>query len=115
VKERDVLKMSWNCVVVARRIRCGIQEALVQWECCWVDEDDGVGEHKVLEVLLRRTVREQRQMLVHWACQWIPIEDCDPGALEDFQGEEVVDDLALPVSQQIVQAKKKKRARRRNW
>jgi hypothetical protein len=107
--------MSWNCVVVARRIRCGIREALVQWECCWVNEDDAMVGQKVLELLLRRTVRGQREVLVHWQCQWIPIEDCDPGALEDFKGEEVSDDLPKPVSQQIVPVKRRKRARRHNW
>jgi hypothetical protein len=70
---------------------------------------------KVLELLLRRTVRRQREVLVHWQCQWIPIEDCDPGALEDFKGEEVSDDLPKPVSQQIVPVKRRKRARRHNW
>jgi hypothetical protein len=70
----------------------------------------------VLEVLLRRTVRGQQQMLVHWACEWIPVADCDAGALEDFHGEEVCDDLALPVDQKIASAPaKKKRARRHGW
>ena len=109
--------MSWNCVVVARRRRCGAGEALVQWECCWVEAGSVTPGHRVLEVLLRRTVRGQQQMLVHWACDWIPVADCDPGALEDYQGEEVIDDLALPVDQKIgsTPAKKKKRAKRRGW
>jgi hypothetical protein len=51
-------------------------------------------------------------MLVHWQCQWIPIEDCDSGALEDFQGEEVSDNLPPIVAPQIVFVKKKKRVRR---
>jgi hypothetical protein len=89
----------------------------VQWECCWVEAGSVTPGHRVLEVLLRRTVRGQQQMLVHWACDWIPVADCDPGALEDYQGEEVIDDLALPVDQKIgsTPAKKKKRAKRRGW
>ena len=111
--------MSWNCVVVARRRRCGIREAIVQWECCWVEEGTLSPGHKVLEVLLRRTVRGQQQALVQWACEWIPVEDCDAGALEDFQEEEVVDDLAMPVDQTLAAVvagpAKKKKTKRRGW
>ena len=92
----------------------------MQWECCWVEAGSVTPGHRVLEVLLRRTVRGQQQMLVHWACDWVPVADCDPGALEDFQGEEVHDDLALPVDQKIAcrtvsAPAKKKRAKRRGW
>ncbi len=109
--------MSWNCVVVARRRRCGIEEALVQWECCWVETHSVSPTHKILEVLARRTMCGQRQMLVHWACDWIPIGDCDAGALEDYQGEVFVDDLAMEVEQvaATTAAVKKRKAKRRGW
>lgn len=112
-------KMSWNCVVIARRKRCGVDEALVQWEACWV-EADVKHSCKILEVLMRREVRGQRQMLVQWACEWIPIEDCDSGALEEYEGDVVVDDLALEVDQTLgtgvaADSKvQKRRVRRRN-
>ncbi len=80
-----------------------------------MNEDDAMTGQKVLEVLLRRMRQGQRQILVHWQCQWIPIGDCDPGALEDFLGEEVSDFCPRPVSQTIVPVKKRKRVRRRNW
>jgi hypothetical protein len=107
--------MSWNCVVIARRIRLGVHEALVQWECCWVNEDDAMSGQKILEVLLRRTVRGQKQILVHWQCQWIPVEDVDAESLKEYEGPVVVDDLVVPVSQAIAPMKKRKRAKRRNW
>lgn len=111
-----VNKMSWNCVVIARRRRCGLDEALVQLEACWVEADV---EHacRIVEVLLRRVVRGQRQMLVQWACEWIPIGDCDVGALEEYTGEVVVDDLALGVDQAIVSGRpvKRRKVRNRGW
>ena len=110
--------MSWNCVVIARRVMCGRQEALVQWESSWVDADS-VPEGRIMEVLLRRTVRGQRQMLVQWACTWELEELVDEGALADFDGQ--VEEVVVapgPVSQAIVAGKAKSSSRKRinrNW
>ena len=45
---------------------------MVQWESCWIDADIAPAG-RVIEVLLRRVVRVQNQMLVQWACTMIPI------------------------------------------
>jgi hypothetical protein len=105
--------MSWNCVVVARRVMCGKEEALVQWDCSWVDADI-VPEGRVVEVLLRRTVRGQNQMLVQWACTWELVELVDEGALAEFDGP--VDEVLVapgPVSQAIVADKTKSSSKKR--
>jgi hypothetical protein len=108
--------MNWSCVVIARRKRCGVDEALVQWEACWVEADV---KHacRIVEVLMRRVVSGRRQMLVQWACEWIPVADCDAGALEEFTGEVIVDDLALAVDQTLVSVLpvKRRRVRNRGW
>ena len=49
---------SWNCVVVCRRMRGGVDEVLVQWECSWVAAEEAPpGE--IVRVLMRRVVGQQ--------------------------------------------------------
>ena len=114
---------NWNCVVVCRRLRAGIDEVLVQWECCWIDADV-VPPGKVVAVLLKRTVRGQNQMLVQWACTWEPFGQVDPGAVEDYDGDVIVESAeeSAVVSQVLgtgvaasATAQKRRKVRRRNW
>ena len=113
---------SWNCVVICRRIRAGVDEVLVQWESCWIPADE-LAPGRVVEVLLRRTVRGENQMLVQWACTWIPVELCDAGALEDYAGDIIIDATAdLPAVDQTLAAVAaavpqvlKRKVKRRGW
>ena len=105
--------------MICRRSRCGVAEALIQWDSCWVDAD-AVPEGRVMEVLLRRTVRGQNQMLVQWACTWVPIEFCDGDAMAEYNGDVVVEDakIVAAVDQTLgvdVAKAKTKRARNRKW
>ena len=113
-------KAKQNCVVIARRVRdfdgdrtTVVEEALVQWENCWVDADV-VHEYRIVEVLLRRTVRDQNEMLVQWACTWEPVDQVDEGALADFDGEVAeVPVNPAPVDQSLGTEKPKKKLKRR--
>ena len=123
VQGRSAMSENWNCVVVCRRLRAGIDEVLVQWECCWIDADV-VPPGKVVAVLLKRTVRGQNQMLVQWACTWEPVGQVDPGAVEDYDGDVIVESAeeSAVVSQVLgtgvaasVTAQRSRKVRRRNW
>jgi hypothetical protein len=118
---RDVSAMSWNCVVLCRRVRAGVDEVLLQWEGGWIDADE-VPPGKVVEVLLRRTVRGQNQMLVQWACTWTPVELCDSGALEEYDGDVIIESATdVPAVSQALGAggaaapKVKRRKHKNNW
>jgi hypothetical protein len=121
---RDVSAMSWNCVVLCRRVRAGVDEVLLQWEGGWIDADE-VPPGKVVEVLLRRTVRGQNQMLVQWACTWTPVELCDSGVLEDYDGDVIIESATdVPAVSLALQAlgagdaaapKVKRKKRKNNW
>ena len=103
--------------MICRRMRGGVDEVLLQWESTWVDADV-VPPGRVVEVLLRRTVRGQNMMLVQWACTWSPVELCDAGALEEYNGDVLVDVAGAAtavVDQTLAQKKKARRARNRGW
>jgi hypothetical protein len=123
MQECSAMSDSWNCVVVCRRLRAGIDEVLVQWECSWVDADE-VAPGKVVAVLLRRTVRGQNQMLVQWACTWEPVGQVDAGAVEEYDGDVIVEATEQSaVEAQVLDAgaatsataPKRRRVKRRNW
>ncbi len=103
-------------------MRAGVDEVLVQWECSWIDADV-VPPGRIMAVLLRRTVRGQNQMLVNWACTWEPVGQVDAGAVEDYDGDVIVETGAesAAVSQELgtsvggVAKAQKRRVRRRNW
>jgi hypothetical protein len=105
--------MSWNCVIIARRVMCGKEEALVQWESSWLDANC-VPVGRIMEVLLRRTIRGQDQMLVQWACTWEPVELVDEGALAEYDGQvEEVLVAPSPVSRAVGTGKSKSSSRKR--
>ena len=114
--------MSWNCVVICCRVRAGVDEVLLQWESSWIDADV-LSPGRVVEVLLRRTVRGQNQMLVQWACTWSAVALCDPGALEEYDGDVIIESAtevpvvlqALGTGAAAAPKSRKRRVRRRNW
>ena len=68
-----------------------------------------------MEVLLRRTVRGQNQILVQWACTWSPVELCDAGALQEYDGGY---GLAVDQSLKVAPANKDRRrgvVKNRGW
>jgi hypothetical protein len=113
---------SWNCIVICRRIRGGVDEVLLQWESCWIPANL-VPTARVVEVLLRRTVRGEDQMLVQWACTWSPVELCDAGAVADYDGDTIIEaavDLpavvqTLAAVAEAVPKVQKRRVKRKNW
>ena len=88
---------SWNCVVVCRRTRAGVDEVLVQWECSWIVEGD-VAQGEVVRTLLRRTVGGRTELLVQWACTWEPVTQVDAAAVEDYCGIVIVEDVVAPAA-----------------
>ena len=77
----------------------------------------------MVAVLLKRTVRGQNQMLVQWACTWEPVGQVDPGAVEDYDGDVIVESAeeSAVVSQVLgtgvaasVTAQRSRKVRRRN-
>ncbi len=107
---------SYNCVVVCRRKRAGVDEVLVQWECSWVDADV-VPLGEVMRVLMRRTIGSKHEMLVQWACTWEPVGQVDVGAVEDYVGDvfglEV--DAVADVKQSVVGRVARIKRRNRGW
>jgi hypothetical protein len=107
-------------------MRAGIDEVLVQWECSWIDADE-VPPGKLVAVLLRRTVRGQNQMLVQWACTWEPVGQVDAGAVEEYDGDVIIEsaeqgavesqvlDTGAATTAKIATAPRRRRVRRRNW
>ena len=92
---------SFGCVVYARRVRKGVDEVLVQWDCSWTVNGAWPAGQVVLPVLVHgRTVGGRQQVLVQWRCTWVPVEHADAGAVEDYEerlrdgtaGEPVADD-----------------------
>ena len=108
---------SWNCVVICRRLRGGVDEVLVQWECSWVDADEAPpGE--VVRVLMRRAVGPKSEMLVQWACTWEAVESVDVAAVDDYGGAVVIveeADAAKAVKQTVVGRTARKRGRNNHW
>ena len=85
---------------------------------------DVVPPGTVVAVLLKRTVRGQNQMLVQWACTWEPFGQVDPGAVEDYDGDVIVESAeeSAVVSQVLgtcvaasATAQRRRKVRRRNW
>ena len=114
---------SWNCVVVCRRTRAGVDEVLVQWECSWIAADEAPpGE--IVRTLLRRTVGGRTELLVQWACTWEAVSQVDDAAVEDYCGvvidEDVVASAAAVGGQTAADRKPRikgvvKRAKNRKW
>jgi hypothetical protein len=99
----------WDCIVIARRVREGADEVLVQWDCTWM-VTGGWAADDVVEELLRRNVDGQEQVLVQWKCTWVPVADADPTAVEEFEERRIAEEKAVSV----VVSKRRKR-RRRGW
>ncbi len=114
---------SWNCVVVCRRTRAGVDEVLVQWECSWIAAD-AVPQGEVVRTLLRRTVGTKVELLVQWACTWEPVEQVDAAAVGEYCGVVIMEDVVMSAAvidgQAAVDRKPRikglaKRVRNRNW
>jgi hypothetical protein len=115
--KRGIEMESWNCVVVCRRMRGGVDEVLVQWECSWVPAEEAP-PGDIVRVLMRRVVGQKHEMLVQWACTWEPVGGVDAAAVTDYVGDVVVvedADAAKAVKQTVVGRPAQKRRRNNRW
>ena len=101
----------WDCIVIARRVREGADEVLVQWDCTWMVEG-GWAADDVVKELLRRDANGQKQVLVQWKCTWVPVADADATAVEEFEQRRIAEEKAVPV---VAPQSKRRKRRSRGW